>query len=192
MSIENTTVIACPSSLSVDDLVEEYEKLSEAYVKLKGNVDNLDQEVFQLKRNLELSIKREGYLNQELESVAESHEREIADLKEKHHNETEEARSRILFVKESNAALEIEVERLKGEIAIQADTKKVNPKNANKNCECSTQNSIVVSKSRMEYLEKTEQAHDNLIQEFEKLNDELMGSMKTIAKYEVNRVDFMK
>lgn len=171
------TIISNPSALAVEDLVDEYEKISQFYCKMKKNAEKCEQEVFQLKRNLELSEKREMYLSQELESITEIHVRELADTKQKHNAGMHDMRTRLADIEQINSELENEIERIKGELpAIESGSK------ANGAFNCITEeNEFILSKSRFEYLEKLE---NDQLQDIDELKAKLIESMQSLAQNE--------
>lgn len=174
------TIISNPSTLVMEDLIEEYEKISQVYCELKENNEKSEQENFQLARNLELSKKREIYLCQELESLTESHERESTDIKHKYSLETNDLRTRLTNVIETNEELENVIDRLKKEmVSLELVTKAKEP------CECGTvTDESVLSNSRFQYLEKLESDRLTMLQDMDDLKHKLMESIQCLARNE--------
>lgn len=177
----NSTIISNPSSISASDLIDEYEKISLLYVKLKEQTDKCEQEIYQLKRNLELSGKRETYLNQELESIAELHDQELIDVKEKHLTETDDLRTRLNNACQTNGTLETELERLKNEM-VNVEAEKATKTTMTCSCNVNLVNESILSSSRLEYLEKIESEHFNTFRELDEIKQQLMESKLSIAK----------
>lgn len=174
------SIIASPSALAAEDLIDEYEKIAKFYRKLKDKTEKCEQEMFQLKRNLQLSDNRETYLNQELESITESHEKELADANFKYNTETQDLRARLTNMKQANGDLEAEMECLKNEIiAIKSSAK------ATDTCQCVNKtNESVLSISHIEYLEKLEADRMNMLHDIDELKEKLLESMQNIARNE--------
>lgn len=174
------TIISDPSALDTEDLVDEYKKISYFYCKLKDNNEKCEQEMFQLKRNLELSEKRENYLCQEIESLTESHERELTAMKNKYDMETYDLRTQLTNVEQANGELECEIDRLKVErveLEIGSKTKGA--------CECSTKaNESLLSNSRFEYLETLENDRTRMLLDMDELKEKLIDSMQCRARNE--------
>lgn len=114
--MNNSLVVLNVSSLSNDDLIEEYGKLSQFYQQQKQQLDEYQQEVFVLKRNAELSEKREKYLTQELDSFAEAQQNAVDDKKRKFVAENEELKSRLIAIRTEKEELELELEQRLNEI----------------------------------------------------------------------------
>lgn len=173
-------IISNPSALASEDLIDEYGKISQWYLKLKENVEKCEQEIFQLKRNVELSEKRETYLCQELESITESHEKELDDTKHKHNIESQDLRTRLKNITQANGELENEVDHLKSEMAaieLKSKTKAA--------CECGTKmNESIISNSRFEYFEKLENDRMSMLRDMDDLKEKLVDSMQKLARSE--------
>lgn len=174
------TIITNPCALAAEELIDEYEKISQCYCKLKDNTEKCEQQIFQLKRNLELSEKRESYLSQELELLTECHEKEMADAKQKYNAETQNLRTRLTNVEQINGELECEIERLKGDtVEIDFGSK------ANEACMCGNKaNESVPSNSQLEYLEKLENDRMCMLQDMDDLKGKLVESMQCLARNE--------
>lgn len=174
------TIITNPCALAAEELIDEYEKISKYYCKLKDNAEKCEQEIFQLKRSLELSEKRESYLCQELELLTESHEKEMSDAKQKYNTETQNLRIRLANVEETNGELECEIERLKGD-AVEIDF----VSRANQACMCSNKaNESILSNSQHEYLEKLENDRMCMLKDMDDLKGKLIESMQCLARTE--------
>lgn len=169
------SIISNPSDLLFEDLIDEYEKLSQFHRKLKENSEKCEQEHFQLRRDLELAAKRETYLSQEIDSLIESHEKELFDAKQKTDSEINDLRARLTEAKYLNREQESEIDRLKGElVASQTESKR------KESCDCGTSKNE--SKSRMEYLEKMEKERMYMLHEIENLKDQLTESAQCLAR----------
>lgn len=179
--MSEATIISNPSALDAEDLVDEYKKISYFYCKLKDNDEKCEQEIFQLKRSLELSEKREIYLCQEIESLTESHEKELTAMKHKYDIETYDLRTQLTHVEQANGELECEIDRLKVEkVATEIGSRM---KSA---CECDTKaNESVLSNSRFEYLEKLENDRTRMLLDMDELKEKLIDSMQCRARNEI-------
>lgn len=178
MPSQNTTIFQDPASLSHDDLVDEYEKISQRYTDVKQSEDSCQQQIYEIKRQLELSGKRESYLTQELETITEVHDGELAKLREKQRADAEEMRQRLAEAKETIGGLELELERMKKE-QLEKVTKVV-PVVA------VASNESILSESHREQLDKLEAENTGLIELCEELKEKYMDALKQVADKEVS------
>lgn len=148
----STTVLQNPSSLEHNDLADEYNKLSKVYLDYKAQIDKSQQQIYQLKRENELSMSREQYLTEELQTITDSHKQNIENERKKYMEEADDLRKRLTSANEVNQGLLTEIEQLK------ADAEKVNQSPVVVQQICAPTDSIV-SKTRLEYLETVEAEH---------------------------------
>lgn len=178
MPSQNTTIFQDPASLSHDDLVDEYEKISRRYAELKQSEDSCQQQIYEIKRQLELSGKRESYLTQELETITEVQDGELSALREKQRTDAEEMRQRLAEAKETIGGLEMELERMKKE-QLQV-VEKVVPAIA------VASNDSILSESQREHFDKLEAENTGLIGLCEELKEKYMEALKQVADKEVS------
>lgn len=167
---KDTTVLLNPSLLSASDLQEEYKILSAKYLQFKQANDKLQQDNYQLKRDIALSGMREATLNDEMQSITDIHSAELAEIQRKNSIEINELRNRLYDEKHSKENLEHEIERLNREIQILAKgsqekqstiAKPLNP------------NETIVLIDRLESLEKHEANHYEYVQQVNQKNIEI-------------------
>lgn len=85
----NTTELPDFSTLSQDEIIQEYEKLHEYYQQLKRLQDEDKQKIYELTRNLDTANATGAYLSTELELLASNQTTAIEELQQKHNNEIE-------------------------------------------------------------------------------------------------------
>lgn len=176
----NTSVVQNPSLLSTDELLDEYEKLSKMYSDLKMYFDRSEQQIYELKRNLQLSDKRETFLQQELDAVNEGHESEMKTLYERHQTEADDLRNRLTDAKELNSQLECEIERMKTEVTARieaADKKHEIVEEVDEKCRSQD--------DRQQYIDRIEAENVNLIQNCDELRGRLDMALEQITQNEV-------
>lgn len=88
----NKTIINNPCDLSREDLVDEYQHLSRLYTDVKNSVDKLNQQAYDMRNRLSVVTNNESYLTQELETINQNHDVEMAELREKHRLEVDQMR----------------------------------------------------------------------------------------------------
>lgn len=176
----NSSVIQNPSSLSSDELLDEYEKLSKKYSELKTYFDKSEQKIYNLNRNLQLSGAREACLQEELDAIAEAHSNELRTVDERHHIEADELRCRLTDAKELNGQLENEIERLKYEVV--ATTKVASKLNE---AEAAMHRKRESQDNRQQYLESIEMENLSLARDGEEVKEKLVVAYNQIAEHEV-------
>lgn len=179
--MNEVTIISDVSALSADDLVTEYNKLANHYRNTKEYVEKCEQELFEVKRNMELSSKREKFLNQELESITEVHEKELIDATNKHNVEINHFRSRVAQAEQMIADSDAEIERMKEEM--DAVSKDLKTKQAIQHD--TTENTCVLSDSQLEYFGKLEKDQMNILQDLDTLKDKLKETVQQLARKEI-------
>lgn len=92
MGTLNKSIIGNTNDLSRDDLIDEYQHLSQRYIDAKQLADNLNQQVYEMRNRLSVVTNNESYLMNELETINKHHEAEVAKLHEKYRMELEQMR----------------------------------------------------------------------------------------------------
>lgn len=111
------------SSISIEELQEEYQKLKEKYSQLCALSDSDRQRIHELKRSLDTATAAEAYLSQELEQLSSVQTSQDDVLLHKKQNEIDELKKRQAVLLTENedlhedvAVLRAENEKLKQEI----------------------------------------------------------------------------
>ncbi|XP_055919820.1 protein Spindly [Eupeodes corollae] len=111
------------SSISFEDLQEEYQKLKEKWSQMVSQSEQDRQRIHELKRNLDTATAAEAYLSQELEQLSSVQTSQDDALLHKQQNEIDELKKRQAILLAENeelhedvASLTAENERLKQEV----------------------------------------------------------------------------
>lgn len=148
--------------LSNNELIEQYKELSSVYLKQRNAIDGYKQRIYKLEQDIHL---KDNILEDELQSMSETHERELEDIRRKLIGENKDLNCKIA---EQNVTLELlvqENENLKSELRIivkQPTTVKTTLNNCDRD-------EIFLSKDRIEYLNKLETDHMILLDEIANL-----------------------
>lgn len=105
----NSIVISDPNSLSRDELIEEYDKLSTAwtaYINEKKINESHKQTIHELKSNLQTAQNAESFLATELDAIQSTYSSIIKEIIDKHQIELENLRKRYDEAKEINLSQE--------------------------------------------------------------------------------------
>lgn len=105
----NSTILSDPNSLSKDELVDEYDKLSIAYKNEKKSNERFKQTIHELKLNLQTAQNAESFLSTELDAIQSTQSTIIKDIIEKHQIELENLRKRYEEAKEFNLSQETDL-----------------------------------------------------------------------------------
>lgn len=111
--LHDVTILQDATSLTTDDLLEEYDKIASNFVKAKKVVDTYRQKLYQLEREHKLSLQRENDYKEELNIITDSHANELDNQKRQCQAELLELRGRIEQLKSANDHLETENDELK-------------------------------------------------------------------------------
>lgn len=104
--MSNTTIVSDVFQLTKDDLISEYERLSDLYRQLKSSEDAHLQQIHEIRRNLQTATNAETYLAAELETITSVHNGELNKLRIKHGTEMDSLRKKHTESLESIVGLE--------------------------------------------------------------------------------------
>lgn len=178
-SLAEISILQDPSSLSTDDLVEEYGNISGQYLKTKKIIESYRQQVYQLQRAQKLGLMRENDLKEELNIIADTHTDDLANEKKKSHTEMSEMRDRINDLKAIRESLETEIVELK------ASAGRVQPMPAIETKPCDP-NETIVESSRLESLIELEAKFATITEENAMLRSKMSGLEANAARFEVS------
>lgn len=180
--MNSSATILNPIGLTHDDLLDEYDKLSQLYSSLRKQSEKSSQEIFELRRGAELSEKREKYLNQELESLSEIQNKELHEEKQKHSYEADELRHRLNAAKSSFVELEMELDKVKEELAGARALLESKPAE----CKCKEKaRETTADDAQTDLLEKMEQEQQTLLEELDELKRKLHEALQANSRYEI-------
>lgn len=180
--MNSSASILNPIGLTHDDLLDEYDKLSQLYSSLKKQSEKSSQEIFELRRGAELSEKREKYLNQELESLSEIQNKELDEEKQRHSYEADELRQRLNAAKSSFGELENELDKVKEELA----GARALLESRSTECACKEKaRESTAADAQTDLLEKMEQEQQTLLDELEELKRKLHEALQANSRYEI-------
>lgn len=185
MSFEMDLVIEHdPSSLSKIALVEAYQNCSSCYYKQKELIEKYKQKVYTLEQEKTL---RESVQEDELQTLAESFERELEIVKKKLKSENKDLQNRLTELCSTIEKLEVENEHLKCELETASKKSQIPQSSEVKACEPSK---VVVSKDRIDHLERVEADQLILIDDIAHLKEEISRITSELTKKEVRLTDW--
>lgn len=179
--ILEVSIVQNPQILSTSELAEEYHKLSTCYIVQKQRIDQYMQEIHTLKQD---KVLKDKFLNQELQEITENYDRELDVAKHKHLLECEELQNRLTEARLVNEKIELENQQLKSEY--EGKINQLQVKAALGGPKTCSNDEMVVSIKRIEYLTKVESEYADLTEELNKKKLENSQLMSRIAKIEVN------
>ncbi|XP_055606584.1 protein Spindly [Uranotaenia lowii] len=112
----NQTIVADVSSLTYDDLTDQYRRLADSYRSLKRVHEEELQANHELRRNLQASTEAANYLTTDLEQIDTVHREELAKVKEKCGLSLSALKDANADLKQQNCSLESTVEELQSQI----------------------------------------------------------------------------
>lgn len=80
MARQNTSIVQNFSELLPCEMLDEYDKLARHYIETKQENDVIQQQNYELKRQLERKARAEEHLNNELETMSEQQEHHQAEI----------------------------------------------------------------------------------------------------------------
>lgn len=179
--ILDVSIVQNPQILSTSELAEEYHKLSKCYIVQKQRIDQYMQEIHTLKQD---KVLKDKLLNQELQEITENYDRELDVAKNKHALECEELQNRLMEARLANEKFELENQQLKSEYEEKINQLQVKAAlGVTKTC---SDDEMVVSNKRIEYLIKVESEYADLTEGYNEKKLENSQLMSRIAKIEVN------
>lgn len=116
MNPNNETVLTDFETLSHEDLLDAYEKLSDSYRKIKNLHETEHQICYELKRSNQVLSNSEIYLQNELESINVSHNKELDEVRQKNSNILEDLKEKNHELLSDNSKLENKNEDLNSKI----------------------------------------------------------------------------
>lgn len=178
MDFENITDIKIPQDptiLSESELHERYIELVSVYSQHKNLIDCYRQRIYKLEQEKTL---KDNVLQDELQSMEDNHEREMDEVRGKLAAENKELLSRIAKMNLTIDLLEQEIENLKSKVKeIQKQPSIVQKK--------SNMNEVQVSRERIEYLNKIETEHINLVNEIDDLKTQKSQILSQLMQSQV-------
>lgn len=181
----DVSMVENPLALSMCDLVEEYQKVYGSYLRQKAWIDKYRQEIHVLKQDKAL---KESILKEELQTISENYDLELADNKKKYLHEIEDLNNRLSEANINIQKLERENEYLK----ISSNDAVHRPlKNASPESKVCKENEIVMTVERIRYLEKLEDDFSALSDEMMKIESEKSQIMSHVKFLEVRTLCFL-
>lgn len=92
--MSNTPILSDLNQLGKDDIIDEYDKLADAYRQLKLSEDAHLQQIHEIRRSLQTATNAETYLASELDSITSVHNKEMEQLRLKHGTEIDAVRKK--------------------------------------------------------------------------------------------------
>lgn len=179
--ILEVSIVQNPQILSASELAEEYHKLSTSYIVQKQRIDQYMQEIHTLKQD---KLLKDKLLNQELQEITENFDRELGVAKNKHSLECKELQNRLLGATQDKEKIELENQQLKSEY--EEIINKLQVKAALEGTKTCSDDEMVVSNKRIEYLTKVESEYADLTEEYNRKKLENSQLMSRIVKIEVS------
>lgn len=173
------TVVQDPFSLSKSALVEAYQNVSTYYNKQKESIEKYKQKIYTLEQEKAL---RERIQQDELQTLTENFDQELENVKRKFIIENKDLHSRLTELCSTIEKLEFENEHLKCELDRASKKSQATQSfevNANK------ENEVIISKERIEHLERTETDYLILFDENANLKDEIFRATSELTQKEV-------
>lgn len=167
-------IVQDPSSLSKIALIDAYKNVSSYCYKQKESIEKYKQKIYKLEQE---KILKDSVQQDELQAQTENFERE----KKKLIVENKGLHGRLTELSSTIEKLELENEHLKCELDIR---KKPQPPQQFEVNACK-ENEVVLSKERIERLEKTEADYLTLIDDNTNLKDELIRVTLELTQKEV-------
>lgn len=178
-SLSDITILQDASTLSMEDLLEEYDKVASNYSKAKKIVDTYRQKLYQLERQHKLSLNLEEDYKHELQNIADAHASELDKQKTKSQEELVELRRRLEQLKSEVDQLETE----NGELKSAASQALVTPVIETKPCD---PNETIVATSRLETLIELEAKYASVTEDNAMLKAKNSELLANAARTEVN------
>lgn len=168
-----------PCSLSKIALVEAYQNISSNHYKQKELIEKYKQKIYTLEQEKTL---RDSVQQDELQTLTENFDRELESVKKKLVIENRDLHNRLTVLSSTIEKLEVENEQLKNELETVTKKSQTTKPLEVKACE---ENEIVISKDRIEHLERTEADHSILIDDIANLKDKILRIKSELTQKEV-------
>lgn len=168
-----------PCSLSKIALVEAYQNISSHHYKQKELIEKYKQKIYTLEQEKTL---RDSVQQDELQTLTENFDRELDDVKRKLSSENKDLHNRLSELCSTIEKLEVENEHLKSELKTASKKPQTTQSLEVKACE---ENEVVISKDRIEHLERAEADRSVLIDDIANLKDKISRITSELAQKEV-------
>lgn len=172
-------VVQDPSSLSKISLVEAYQNVVIYYDKQKESIEKYKQKIYTLEQE---KILRDSVQQDELQSQTENFDRELENAKKKFTIENKDLQSRLTELCVTIEKLELENEHLKCELETARKKSQATQSFEGNACK---ENEVIISKKRIEHLERAEADHLILIDDIANLKDEIFRVTLELTQKEV-------
>lgn len=180
MSFEMDLVVEQdPSSLSKIALVEAYQNFSSHHYEQRELIEKYKQKIYTLEQEKTL---RDSVQQDELQTLAENFDRELENATKKLSIENKDLHNRLTELCSTIEKLEVENEDLKREVESASKKSQTTQSPEVKACE---RNEVVVTKDRIEHLERTEADHSILIDDIANLKNEISRITSELTQKEV-------
>lgn len=168
-----------PCSLSKIALVEAYQNISSHHYKQKELIEKYKQKIFTLEQEKTL---RDSVQQDELQTLTENFDRELESAKKKWSIENKDLHNRLTELCSMIEKLEVENEHLKSELETATKKSQATQSLEVKACD---KNEIVISKDRIEHLERVEANHSILMDDAANLKDKILRITSELTQKEV-------
>lgn len=161
------TVVPDPFNLSKIALIEAYQNISTCYNNQKDAIEKYKQKIYTLQQ--ENSLK-DSIQQDEMQAITDNHERELENVKKKFIIENKDLHSRLTELYSTVEKLELENEHLKNDLeTLKKKSQAVLALEMNNY----KGHEVLISKERMNHLERIEADHLTLIDDNASLKDEI-------------------
>lgn len=172
-----------PSSLSKIALVEAYQNISSHHYKQKELIEKYKQKIYTLEKEKSL---RDSVQQDEIQTLTENFDRELEDLKKKLNIDNKDFHNRLTELCSTIEKLEVENEHLKRELETASKKTQSTQSPEAKACQ---ENEVVISKDRIQHLERAEADHFILIDNVASLKDEILRITSDLKQKEVRQTN---
>lgn len=167
------------------ELVNEYQNLSKICQEQKNKIDQYKQQIYTL--NNEKNLK-DNLLQDELQHIKGNFDSELDEVNRKNATEIKHLQNRLTAANLTLGKLELENEQLKNELDAAGNHSEV--KNAAPSHVCN-ENEMIVSKKRIEFLEKNEMDYVELNANVAQLISEKSKLSSDILRLKVNIILYL-